>query len=213
MLQIQGHVQKLLTAAVRPRLKWDCPVNCFPSHWAPQQSNTELFEVDLASPEIASLMEAMHDLAPVTIVKVHPLKLDPWYTLGPLLCTDGTFMHSLLAFDCFGVCCSIHRGVHLRAPIDICSVCASGYCIPSVHQAILLGPWQQAKIPWAELTSHMALHYTWRTVNQSVMLMWQVHRIQNKLLWEAFAEKHARLKRRWSHEPDLDLVNDGAMTL
>lgn len=140
MMQIQGHVQKLLTAAVRPRLKWDCPVNCFPSHWAPQQSNTELFEVDLASPEIASLMEAMHDLAPVTIVKVHPLKLDPRYTLGPLLCTDDAFMHSLLAFDCFCVCCSIHRVVHLRAPIDICSVCASGYCIPSVHQAILLGP-------------------------------------------------------------------------
>ncbi len=45
------------------------------------------------------------------------------------------------------------------------------------------------------------------------MLMWQVHRIQNKLLWEAFAEKYARLKRRWSHEPDLDLVNGGAMTL
>ena len=43
--------------------------------------------------------------------------------------------------------------------------------------------------------------------------MWQVHRIQNMLLWEAFAEKYARLKRRWSHEPDLDLVNGGAMTL
>jgi len=50
-------------------------------------------------------------------------------------------------------------------------------------------------------------------MNQNVMLMWQVHRIQNKLLWEAFAEKYARLKRRWSHEPDLDLVNGGAMTL
>lgn len=107
--QIQEHVQKLLTAAVRPRFKWDCPANSFPSYWAPQQSNTELFEVDLASPEIASLMEAMRDLQHETVVKVH--------------------------------------------------------------------------------------------------------RIQNKLLWEAFAEKYARLKRRWSHEPDLDLVNGGAMML
>lgn len=50
-------------------------------------------------------------------------------------------------------------------------------------------------------------------MNQNVMLMWLVQRIQNKLLWEAFAEKYARLKRRWSDEPDLDLVNGGAMTL
>ena len=77
LLQIQEHVQKLLTAAVRPRFKWDCPANSFPSHWAPQQSNTELFEVDLASPEIASLMEAMRDLQHETVVKVRSFKLYP----------------------------------------------------------------------------------------------------------------------------------------
>ncbi len=77
LLQIQGHVQKLLTAAARPRFKWDCPANSLPSNWAPQQSNTELFEVDLASPEIASLLEAMHDLHHVTIVKVRSFKLYP----------------------------------------------------------------------------------------------------------------------------------------
>lgn len=81
LLQIQGHVQKLLTAAVRPRFKWDCPANSLPSHWAPQQSNTELFEVDLASPEIVSLMEAMHDLDHVTVVKVRYLELYPCYRL------------------------------------------------------------------------------------------------------------------------------------
>jgi hypothetical protein len=78
LLQIQGHVQELLTAAARPRFKWDCPANSLPPHWAPQQSNTELFEVDLASPEIAILMEAMHDLHDVTIVKVRAFKLCPW---------------------------------------------------------------------------------------------------------------------------------------
>ncbi len=75
LLQIQWHVQKLLSEAARPRFKWDCRANSLPPHWAPQQSNTELFEVDLALPEIASLMEAMHDLHHVTIVKVCSFKL------------------------------------------------------------------------------------------------------------------------------------------
>lgn len=73
MLLIQAHV----TAASRPRFQWDCPANSLPSHWAPQQSNTELFEVDLASPEIASLMKVMLDLHHVTVVKVRSFKPYP----------------------------------------------------------------------------------------------------------------------------------------
>ena len=44
-------------------------------------------------------------------------------------------------------------------------------------------------------------------------LLRQVHRIQNKLLWEAFAENYARMKRRWQVDAGLPLVNGGALTL
>lgn len=41
----------------------------------------------------------------------------------------------------------------------------------------------------------------------------QVHRIQNKKLWKAFAHSQACMKERWSHEPHLPLVNGGRLTL
>ena len=129
LLQIQGHVQELLTAAARPRFKWDCPANSLPPHWAPQQSNTELFEVDLASPEIGSLMEAMCDLHHLTIVKVRSsCCILGIYTLVSFLCTDGILTCSVVALDCFGVCYSIPHGIHVCIPV----VYAVG-----VHQDIL----------------------------------------------------------------------------
>ncbi len=41
----------------------------------------------------------------------------------------------------------------------------------------------------------------------------QVHRIQNKLLWAAYASSLAAMKVRWRLEPNLALVNEGASTL
>ncbi len=41
----------------------------------------------------------------------------------------------------------------------------------------------------------------------------QVHRIQNKKLWNAFAHSQACMKERWSHEPSLPLINGGHPTL
>ena len=41
----------------------------------------------------------------------------------------------------------------------------------------------------------------------------QVHRIQNKLLWAAYAASLAAMKVRWRLEPKLALVNGGASTL
>ncbi len=135
LLQIQGHVQELLTAAARPRFKWDCPANSLPPHWAPQQSNTELFEVDLASPEIGSLMEAMCDLHYLTIVKVSSFKLYSW-DIHPrvfpmyrwyfdVLCSCTRLLWRLLQHPPWYTC------MH---PRRICSGCASGYiaCMPSV---------------------------------------------------------------------------------
>ena len=66
--QVDTYAQTLLAAANPYKL--DCPAFGYPSHWAPQRSNTELFEVHLGSPEIASLVEAMHQLDHVTLLKV-----------------------------------------------------------------------------------------------------------------------------------------------
>lgn len=41
----------------------------------------------------------------------------------------------------------------------------------------------------------------------------QVHRIQNKLLWAAYAGSLAAMKVRWRLDPRLALVNGGASTL
>ena len=69
LLQVEMYVQQVLAA--RPaQFKWTCPANAFPSHWAPQQSNTELFEVELNSPEIASLLAAMKAMGNVNVLKV-----------------------------------------------------------------------------------------------------------------------------------------------
>ena len=37
----------------------------------------------------------------------------------------------------------------------------------------------------------------------------QVHCIQNKKLWKQFAFHYSNMQERWSHEPNLNLVNGG----
>ena len=68
-MQVESHIQKVLD---QNRFRWDCSTttNAIPAFWAPQNRNTELFEVDLQSPEIASLMEAMHDMGHAAVIKV-----------------------------------------------------------------------------------------------------------------------------------------------
>ena len=50
-----------LVAAIKPPYVLDCQVGSFPSCWEPQQSNTELFEVDSTSSEVAELVQNLQD--------------------------------------------------------------------------------------------------------------------------------------------------------
>lgn len=66
--QVQSKVDA--SAAADKPYVLDCPANSFPRHWAPQQSNKQLFEVDLKSSEIADLMAMIQRQCSVKVVKV-----------------------------------------------------------------------------------------------------------------------------------------------
>lgn len=59
-LQVKLLVENLV-AAIKPPYVLDCQVGSFPSCWEPQQSNTQLFEVDLTSSEVAELVQTLQD--------------------------------------------------------------------------------------------------------------------------------------------------------
>ena len=71
VLQVKLLVENLV-AAIKPPYVLDCQVGSFPSCWEPQQSNTELFEVDETSSEVAELVQSLRDQPrQLEIVKVH----------------------------------------------------------------------------------------------------------------------------------------------
>lgn len=55
-MQVKCEVERLV-AAIKPPYVLECPDGSYPTCWAPQQTNTELFEVDLKSPEVAHLVQ------------------------------------------------------------------------------------------------------------------------------------------------------------
>lgn len=58
-------------AAVKPPYVLDCQVGSFPSCWEPQQTNTQLFEVDATSSEVAEVVQTLRQQQPqLEIVKV-----------------------------------------------------------------------------------------------------------------------------------------------
>lgn len=71
-MQVQAAVEAL---AVNKPSVLKCPANSFPSHWAPQQSNTKLVEVDLESSEIAGLMAMIRLECSAKVFKVSDLCL------------------------------------------------------------------------------------------------------------------------------------------
>lgn len=69
-MQVELEVEDLV-AAIKPPYVLDCHVGLFPSCWEPQQSNTELFEVDETSSEVAELVQTLQEQLPhLAIVKV-----------------------------------------------------------------------------------------------------------------------------------------------
>lgn len=83
--QVSHHIG-VLVAAIKPAYVPDCVGGRFPRYWAPQQSNTELFDVDLQSSEIAELVRGLQQEV-LQAIKVHRLCL---LLLSRLLssCTD-----------------------------------------------------------------------------------------------------------------------------
>ena len=57
-MQVKLNVETLVAAIKLPYIL-DCQVGSFPSCWEPQQTNTQLFEVDVASPEVADLVQTL----------------------------------------------------------------------------------------------------------------------------------------------------------
>lgn len=67
-MQVKLQVETLVAAIKQPYVL-DCEVGSFPSCWAPQQTNTQLFEVDLKSSEVAELVQTLQQQQ-LEIVKV-----------------------------------------------------------------------------------------------------------------------------------------------
>lgn len=69
-MQVKCQVERLVAAIKLPYVL-QCQSGSYPAHWAQQQTNTQLFEVDLMSPEVADLAQTFRQQAHLEIVKVH----------------------------------------------------------------------------------------------------------------------------------------------
>lgn len=69
-MQVKCQVERLVAAIKLPYVL-QCESGSYPAHWVPQQTNTELFEVDLMSPEVADLVQTFRQQAQLEVVKVH----------------------------------------------------------------------------------------------------------------------------------------------
>ena len=67
-MQVKLQVETLVAAIKQPYVL-ECQVGSFPSCWAPQQTNTQLFEVDLKSSQVAELVQTLQQQQ-LEIVKV-----------------------------------------------------------------------------------------------------------------------------------------------
>ncbi|KAL3136737.1 hypothetical protein ABBQ38_005454 [Trebouxia sp. C0009 RCD-2024] len=71
--QVKCQVERLVAAIKLPYVL-QCQSGSYPAHWAQQQTNTQLFEVDLMSPEVADLAQTFRQQAHLEIVKVERIQ-------------------------------------------------------------------------------------------------------------------------------------------
>ncbi|KAL3158168.1 hypothetical protein ABBQ32_011758 [Trebouxia sp. C0010 RCD-2024] len=71
--QVKCQVERLVAAIKLPYVL-QCESGSYPAHWVPQQTNTELFEVDLMSPEVADLVQTFRQQAQLEVVKVQRIQ-------------------------------------------------------------------------------------------------------------------------------------------
>ena len=92
-----------MVAAIKPPYVLNCQVGSFPSCWEPQQTNTQLFEVDVVSSEVAELVETLrHQQPQLEIVKVidHCIRqsnicgLQSWLLLMRTKQVDSPVLHA-----------------------------------------------------------------------------------------------------------------------
>ena len=70
-MQVKCRVE-CLVATIKPPYVLECKSGSYPACWAPQQTNTQLFEVDMMSPEVMGLVHAFREnQEQLEVVKVH----------------------------------------------------------------------------------------------------------------------------------------------
>ena len=102
-----------MVAAIKPPYVLDCQVGSFPSCWEPQQTNTQLFEVDVTSSEVAELVQTLRQqqqqLEIVKVPAIAPDRQHQWLAvrIPVYACTNkqaATYLtSSAMCQHCWGI--------------------------------------------------------------------------------------------------------------